>query len=129
MVKSQPHYDYDVTENGKVFSVSSDWRGYGKREMKQTLNSSGYPSVRITINGKRTRIPVHKLVAQKFLEPKPSDKHEIRHLDGNKNNNHHTNLAWGTPKDNALDRRNHGRTSKGILHSNAIKEGVRNGKN
>lgn len=112
---------YEVTRDGRVFSVSSNWRGYGRRELSQTLNASGYPSVRVTVNGKRRRYPVHVLVAHKFLSPKPTELHEVRHLDGNKLNAHADNLAWGTAKENAADRELHGRTSRGLPHSASIK--------
>jgi len=101
---------YEVTADGRVFSVGHNWRGYGRREMKQTPNSDGYPSVKLTINGKKIRLAVHKLVALWFLTPRPSPKHEIRHLDGDKWNRSAANLAWGTQKDNADDRERHGRT-------------------
>jgi hypothetical protein len=35
------------------------------------------------------------------------DRCEIRHLDGNKFNNNITNLAYGTAKENAADRKMH----------------------
>lgn len=119
MTKHTP--GYEVMRDGRIFS-SSNWRGYGRRELTPDLNDDGYPSVRLTINGKRTRYAVHVLVAENFLPPKPSDKHEIRHLDGNKMNSHADNLAWGTKKENADDREAHGRTSRGEAHSKAIKE-------
>ena len=115
---------YEITKDGKVFSTESNWRGYGKRELKQDLNSHGYPCVRIYINGERKRIPVHRLVASLYLTERPSDKHEIRHLDGNKTNNNYKNLKWGTHKENAEDREKHGNTSRGLKHSQKIKEGI-----
>ncbi|WP_081593560.1 HNH endonuclease [Rhizobium mesoamericanum] len=114
-------FQYDVTRDGRVFSVDSNWRGYGRREMKQTPNSDGYPSVRITVGGKRKRIAVHLLVAERFLPPKPSLLHQIRHLDDDKSRPCAENLAWGTAKENADDRERHGRTSRGARHSSAIK--------
>jgi hypothetical protein len=114
---------YEVTADGRVFSVAHNWRGYGKRELTQDLNDDGYPSVRLTINKKRTRLAVHKLVAAKFLPPRPSPDHEIRHLDGEKMNRTASNLAWGTRKDNADDRERHGRTSRGPRHAEAIRRG------
>ena len=112
---------YEITRDGRVFSVSSNWRGYGSREMTQTLNADGYPSVRLVIDGKRTRMAVHRLVARDYLPPRPSMQHEIRHLDGNKLNSRAENLAWGTAKENADDRETHGRTSRGAKHSASIK--------
>ena len=112
---------YEVSWDGTVYSVHSNWRGYGRRALTADLNDDGYPSVRITIGGKRTRQAVHKLVALHHLPPRPSPSHEGRHLDGNKLNCHADNLAWGTRKENADDRERHGRTSRGEKHSRAIK--------
>ena len=115
---------YEVAPDGRVFSVASNWRGYGPRELAQDRNSHGYPSVRLMVGGKRKRVCVHWLVAAAFLPPRPTPHHEVRHLDGNKANNHHQNLGWGTRKDNADDRQKHGRTSRGEKHSLAIKRGL-----
>lgn len=112
---------YEITREGRIFSISSNWRGYGKREMRQTPNSDGYPSVRLTIGSKRIRFAVHRLVAKEFLPECPGPNHEVRHLDGIKSNSSASNLAWGTVKDNADDRERHGRTSRGESHSLAIK--------
>lgn len=111
---------YEVWANGRVYS-HSNWRGYGSRELQQTPNEDGYASVRVYVNGVRKRIAVHVLVARKFLPPRPSPKHEIRHLDGNRNNPHMDNLRWGTRQDNADDRERHGHTSRGPKHSLAIR--------
>lgn len=115
---------YDITEMGQVFSTTSNWRGFGARQLTAHPNSHGYLRVRIVVNGKRKSAFVHRLVAEKFLEPRPSPQHEIRHLDGNRQNNSSDNLAWGTRKDNAADREAHGRTSRGEKHSEAIKKGI-----
>lgn len=123
-VSAQHTLEYDVTEMGQVFSTSSNWRGYGARPLIAHPNSHGYLRVRLLIDGKRKSFFVHKLVAERFLEPRPSPKHEIRHLDGNKLNNSSDNLAWGTRQDNADDREKHGRTSRGQNHSEAIKKGI-----
>lgn len=112
---------YRVTADGKVFSTGHNWRGYGEREMRPTPNSDGYPSVRLTVEGKRVRLAVHRLVAREYLPPRPSPEHEVRHLDGDKTNNTVENLAWGTAKENAEDRERHGRTSRGLRHSSAIR--------
>lgn len=117
-------FKYEVTPDGRVFSLDSNWRGYGSRELVQQLNSHGYPSVRMYVHGIRKRMLVHTLVANKYLPPRPSEIHQIRHLDGNKLNNSASNLAWGTAKENADDRKSHGMTSCGIKHSKATRRGL-----
>lgn len=116
---------YEVSKDGRVYSIAHNWRGYGRRELRQDLNDDGYPSVRITVDGKRTRYAVHKLVALAHLPERPSEDCEIRHLDGNKMNPKAENLEWGTKKENADDRERHGRTSRGQRHSAAIKAGLK----
>lgn len=111
---------YEVTRDGRIVSTTN-WRGMGTRELAQQPNDDGYPSVRVTIAGKRVRYAVHSLVALAHLPPRPSPAHEVRHLDGNKLNPHADNLAWGTRKENADDRELHGRTSRGARHSAFIK--------
>lgn len=111
---------YEVTRDGRIVSTTN-WRGMGTRELAQQPNADGYPSVRVTLAGKRVRYAVHSLVALAHLPPRPSPAHEVRHLDGNKLNPHADNLAWGTRKENADDRELHGRTSRGARHSAFIK--------
>lgn len=123
-------FTYEVSSDGRVFSIDSGWRGYGERELKQALNASGYPSVRLMMGGRRKRVTVHSLVAAAFLPPRPSGKHEVRHLDGDKHNNRAENLAWGTACENAEDRERHGRTARGgrngaRLHPQCLHRGER----
>ena len=55
--------------------------------------SSGY--VTASISGKNHL--VHRLVAQAFLAPPPSEKHtQVNHIDGDPANNRADNLAWVT---------------------------------
>jgi hypothetical protein len=70
--------------------------------------------IRVRLAIKRDKsVHVHKLVAQAWLPPQPSPKHVIRHLNGDQFDNRACNLAWGTHKDNADDRRLHGRSFSG----------------
>lgn len=119
---------YFVTQDGRVFS-QTPWRGQAFRELRQFPHKDGYLTVRVTTgNGKRKRLTVHRLVALYFVGRQPSPRHEVRHIDGNKTHNHYRNLVWGTPLENARDRDVHGRTSRGMRHSEAIKNGLRQSK-
>ncbi len=42
-----PGTGYWITRDGRVVSRASNWRGYGPRELKQSPNRCGYPSVRL----------------------------------------------------------------------------------
>lgn len=118
-VNKQFHFlpdGYEVTEDGKIYSTKSNWRNLGRREMSQFPNSYGYMSVNLTHNKTKVKRMVHLLVAYKYLPPKPSSMHQIRHLDGNKLNNCASNLKWGTALENADDRDRHGNTKRGQNH-------------
>ena len=107
--------DYDVTFDGVVYSFKHN----KKMRLKQSLNGRGYLLVSISESGKIFSVAVHQMVACKYLTPKPSSRHEIRHLDGNKTNNSANNLAWGTSQENSADTERHGRASRGERHGRA----------
>lgn len=110
---------YEVDSLGRVFSTAANWRGtswrgYGRREVVAVRNPrSGYMLVRLTIDGKRCTFRLNVLVTTVFHGDKPTPRHQSRHLNGDKANNAASNLAWGTPKENADDRERHGTTSRG----------------
>lgn len=116
---------YSVTRDGRVFSNTQNWRGYGRRELAQQPNAHGYPRVRLTVDGRRRVALVHSLVAAAFLPTRPSPQHEVRHLNGSRADNRAANLAWGTRAENAADRERHGKTSRGASHGKAIRRGLR----
>jgi hypothetical protein len=50
----------------------------------------------------------HILVCEAFHGPKPEPHHEVRHLNGNGQDNRPENLAWGTKSENRADAVRHG---------------------
>jgi len=58
-------------------------------------NGNGYREYRFKKDGSERRIKVHQLVGQVFLKnPDPENFKMINHIDGNKTNNHKSNLEW-----------------------------------
>ena len=51
---------------------------------------------------------VHRLIAETWLESPPFSGAQVRHLDGDRENNRLDNLAWGTPEENRADQIIHG---------------------
>ena len=71
--------------------------------------SGNYLSVKLAKAGVTRTVYVHELVLLAFVGPRPAmdERCEIRHLDGDKTNNHLSNLKYGTVKENAADRKLH----------------------
>ena len=67
---------------------------------KQQISTTGYWTVNLPVAGKCTIRKVHRLEAIAFL-PNPEHKRCVNHKDGNRLNNHITNLEWATHKENA----------------------------
>lgn len=82
--------------NGYSLSEYGDVRNDGtNRILKPYLHHKGY--LKIHMPGIHTSI--HRLVG-KYYVSNPYNKPQINHLDGNKLNNHYTNLEWATDKEN-----------------------------
>ena len=118
---------YRVTAEGRVFSQTKrkiplvgkgmEFTGEFKfilepeRELTYTLNNRGYFSVGI----RRKTFMVHRLVALAFI-PNPEQKPHVNHIDGNKLNNHVSNLEWCTAKENNLHARQTGLHKQAVGH-------------
>jgi hypothetical protein len=85
-----------VSNFGNIWSIH-------KGELKhQSLDKDGYPCVSL-MNGKKdkSRKFVHRLVALSFIPRDPFGvKDQVNHKDGNKENNHFSNLEWVTGSEN-----------------------------
>lgn len=85
--------NYDVAENGVVTNK------HGK-QMKQWNNKMfKYMAVTLSQNNKPFVKYVHRLVAEIYI-PNPDNKAQVNHKDGNKLNNHVSNLEWVTVSEN-----------------------------
>lgn len=86
--------NYIIYSNGTIKNKNTNKFLKGQSNYKNK-----YCSVNIaTLYGKK-RLYVHRLVAEAFL-PKPNNKTEVNHKDGNVLNNNLDNLEWVSPKEN-----------------------------
>lgn len=94
------HYNenYVVNEYGECFSLF-----YGRlKKVKPLLNKRGYITYCLNIDGKTVHRTAHHLSYWVNIGHfDSSDGLQIDHIDGNKLNNHYTNLRRVTPKDNS----------------------------
>ncbi len=83
---------YFILEDGRI------WSGKKNRFLYLGIGTTGYYGVSL-YNRKLKTLRVHRLVAEHFIL-NPENKKEVNHKDGNKLNNHFTNLEWATAKEN-----------------------------
>lgn len=88
---------------GSLYSISSHGRvkSYYKidgRVLSSASNGRGYLTLTLVLNKKRKTHYIHRLVALHFLPH--SAGLEVNHKDGNKANNHLSNLEWVTGAEN-----------------------------
>lgn len=87
---------FKISNYGNVISINGKY--LGERLMPCTIDPAGYKSTTLrTVGKKRWCVRIHTLVALHFVENgKPGEYDTVNHLDGNKLNNHFSNLEWCT---------------------------------
>lgn len=83
---------YYINNKGEVYNKRRD------RYLNPSIGT-GYAAVGVNINGKIKRAYVHRLVAEIFIG-NIYNHPQVNHIDGNKLNNHVSNLEWCTAKEN-----------------------------
>lgn len=91
---------YQVSEYGHILLITkrSGTLKAGQL-MKPQINYLGYVTIRLTRGEDRKTLTVHSLVAKMFIGERPAGL-EINHIDGDKTNNHYSNLEYVTHQEN-----------------------------
>lgn len=86
--------------------------------IRPSISKKGYLQVCLT---NKNTYSIHRLAALTFIENK-ENKTEVNHIDGNKLNNHISNLEWNTTQENLEHKRinNLGKTLKAKLSATGI---------
>lgn len=101
---------YEVSSHGNLRSP--------RREIKQHLKE-GYMRANLQKDGKQKLHYVHRLVARAFCEGY-AEGLLVCHNDGNRANNHYTNVRYDTHKGNGADMIKHGTSPKGERSGKAV---------
>lgn len=116
---------YEVSDLGRVRSWFLAGSRTGRktndpRIIKQSRSGSPYPAVWLIKEkgavGEKFR--VHRLVCEAFHGP-PQPGEEVRHINGDPEDNRADNLMWGTSCENKADMERHGTRLKGEKHNMA----------
>lgn len=112
---------YEASNAGEIRSLSrtvgrTDGRTVAMkgRVLRPSVNPKGYQIVVLARDGERRAYPVHRLIAETFLGPRPAGMHTC-HNDDDKANNSAANLRYDTASANERDKVAHG------LNRNAAK--------
>lgn len=111
---------YEISNCGRVKRVGSNkGPGYPKKDRFLFGNKDiyGYYRVAIPIVGVVKTVKIHQLVARHFIN-NPLGKNTVNHKDGNKYNNHISNLEWCTYAEN-----NTHAYENGLKDSRGVKNG------
>jgi hypothetical protein len=84
--------NYEISDNG-------NFRNKKGKVLKLNINARGYLYCNISTKGIVTKVKIHILVAKCFVN-NIQNKETVNHIDGNKLNNHYSNLEWLTRKEN-----------------------------
>ncbi len=93
---------YEVSNLGRVRRNAPGISTYIGRVLFPSFSPTGYLQAALSLPGveKQKREYVHRMVAEAFHGPPPSDMHVVNHKDTNKQNNRIENLEWVTYKEN-----------------------------
>lgn len=119
------YHNYLIDDNGNI------WSKKHKKFLSPYSNPDGYLQVRLFENKKGTTVRIASLVAYTFIgqPPKNMKQPTVDHKDGNRQNNHISNLRWMEHKDNIsirLNKKNSGgrgeKNIKAELTKSQVKE-------
>lgn len=92
-LKPIPEFEnYSISDYGHVVNPQG-------RILRNQPHAHGYRVITIGAKGHKKRFKIHRLVSQAFI-PNTENKPFVNHKDGNKANNHVSNLEWSTHHEN-----------------------------
>lgn len=116
-----PNDDYMAGSDGQIYSRTK-YAGFGRKDIVDWYplvghkTNKGYRSISLCHSNIKVTKSVHRLVCMAFHGMPEKESMQVRHLDGNPENNRPENLCWGTQEENWQDRIAHGNGIEGEKH-------------
>ena len=86
---------YRIYENGIIVKDRSNTNRNDLKVLSQHKSVKGYFTTYIYNNSmKGSNQRIHRLVAKAFVDGENEDNNIVNHIDGDKENNHYSNLEW-----------------------------------
>lgn len=92
---------YQISSKGYVISTAYKGQDGYTQKLKHNHDRDGYCIITLNYKGKKYTRKIHRLVAEAFIS-NPDNLPEVNHKDGDKDNNHVSNLEWMTTEDNIM---------------------------
>jgi hypothetical protein len=106
--RSVPGFDtFFVSEDGRLRN------SIGHLMAERQNDRTGYVSFSVRHSGRVRTLLAHRAVALAWIGMPPEGRPCVAHLDGDKKNNHRSNLAWVSYKENETHKEAHGRRNRG----------------
>lgn len=112
---------YRISYQGEVFSCATKSKKQKLiwKKLSLSINSTGYKQTSFFKEKREYKMYVHKLVLEAYVSKRPENL-VCCHNDGNKLNNHVSNLRWDTPKANTHDMYKHNTMLFGEKHPRSV---------
>jgi len=98
-MSNEPTIEAKMIDEGYIIYPDSRVMGKKGRFLRLKVGAAGYVILNTWCNYQQKTYSLHRLVATLFV-PNPLNLPEVNHDDGNKLNNHYTNLKWVTRSEN-----------------------------
>lgn len=103
---------YFINKKGELFT------DFGKKQMKDAIKNGYVKNCLILKDGSQKSYFRHRLVMLCFDPIEDSEKYQVNHIDGNKENNSFENLEWCTNQENRIHAVKIGLTARMIGETN-----------
>ena len=94
--------NYKYSNYGRLKNKNSN------KILKPMISNKGYIRYRIYFMNKKININIHRIVCEGFNSKPLTNKLQVNHKDGNKQNNYYKNLEWCSQSENINHAHKHG---------------------